>query len=105
MTTGTSDASSEKRLGDAVGQFALFHFSKLADDRGGVQPPARYNVQYWANDVWHDAMAQVASPAEPAGGTVNTVKFSKITTQKVRVLFTNKGKARSGVTEMEVWNE
>jgi hypothetical protein len=77
----------------------------IYDDRGGVQPPANYNVQYWIDGAWHDATAQVASPAIPAGGTVNTVKFTKVTAQKVRVVFTNKGKARSGVTEMEVWKE
>ena len=77
----------------------------IFDDRGGVQPPAGYNVQYWADTAWHDATAQVASPATPVGGTVNTVKFTKVTTQKVRVVFTHKGKARSGVTEMEVWKE
>ena len=42
----------------------------IYDDRGGVQPPVNYNVQYWIDAAWHDATGQVASPAEPAGGTV-----------------------------------
>lgn len=77
----------------------------IFDDRGGVQAPANYVVQYFTDGEWRDAADQVKSPATPTGGTVNTVTFRKVTTAKVRVLFSHRGKARSGVTELELWKE
>ncbi len=77
----------------------------IYDDRGGVQPPESYNVQTFDGEEWKDAAKQERTPAAPAGSSINTVKFSKVTTSKVRVVFTHKGQARSGVTEMEVWKE
>ena len=32
---------------------------------------------------------------------MNTIRFPKLSTTKLRILFTNKDKARSGVTEVE----
>jgi len=77
----------------------------LFDDRGGVQAPASYTVQYFADGEWRDAANQIKSPAAPLGGAMNTVTFNKVTTPKLRVLFTHHGKARSGLTELELWKE
>ncbi|MBK7999887.1 MAG: hypothetical protein IPK15_14520, partial [Verrucomicrobia bacterium] len=77
----------------------------IFDDRGGVQAPADYTVQYFADGQWRDAANQVKAPATPTGGSMNTIKFGKVSTSKVRVVFTHKGKARSGVTELELWKE
>jgi hypothetical protein len=77
----------------------------IFDDRGGVQAPANYIVQYFANNEWRDAANQVKSPVTPAGGAMNTVTFGKVSTPRVRVVFTHTGKARSGVTELELWKE
>jgi hypothetical protein len=77
----------------------------IYDDGGGVQPPANYNVQYWSGTEWRDADRQGKSPATPAGSMLNTVTFDRVTTSKVRVIFFHQGKARSGVTELEVWKE
>jgi hypothetical protein len=35
----------------------------------------------------------------------NTVTFTPVKTPKLRVVFTNKGKARSGVSEIEIWSK
>jgi hypothetical protein len=75
------------------------------DDGGGVQAPARYNVQFWDGRSWQDARAQKKKPEKPAGGTVNTVRFKPVTTRKVRMVFTHRGKARSGLSEIEIWKE
>ncbi len=75
----------------------------LYDDRGGVQAPESYTLQTFANDEWREIAAQTKTPEVPAGGTANTVTFPPLTTAKLRVLFTHKGEARSGVTEIEVW--
>jgi hypothetical protein len=33
------------------------------------------------------------------------VRFDQVTAKKWRVVFVNKGKARSGLTELELWKE
>jgi hypothetical protein len=77
----------------------------IYDDRGGVQPPVNYTVQYWSGMEWRDAARQVKSPLAPVGSAINSVTFDQVTTSKVRVFFTHRGKARSGVTELEAWKE
>lgn len=77
----------------------------LYDDRGGVQPPASYTVQSWDGAIWRDAANQKKSPPAPTGGMVNEVVFPPVSTAKVRIVFTHQGKARSGVTEIEIWKE
>jgi len=82
-----------------IGRIELY----LYDDRGGVQPPTSYTVQYLAEGQWKDAASQQKNPPLPAGSAVNTVRFDRAVTSRVRVVFTHRGQARSGVTEMEVW--
>src|SRR5262249_22806759 len=77
----------------------------IYDDRGGVQAPAGYNVQYWDGKDWRDAADQQKSPEQPAGGQLNEVRFRKVTTAKVRVVFVHKGKARSGLSEIFIFRE
>lgn len=77
----------------------------IYDDRGGVQPPAKYAVQTWTGTEWRDVESQTNQPLVPTGGMANTATFSKATTSKLRVLFTHHGKARSGVTELEALKE
>ena len=45
------------------------------------------------------------STEKPVGGQFNEVRFDRVKSSKVRVVFTHAGKARSGVSEMRVWNE
>jgi hypothetical protein len=85
----------------AVGR-AVLH---IYDDRGGVQPPASYTVEFWSAGAWREAAQQRRTPAAPAGGQANEVAFAKVKTSKLRVVFTHRGKARSGVSEIEVWEE
>ena len=75
----------------------------IYDDRGGVQPPQRYVVQAWVGGEWRDVEGQAVEPEAPTGGMANTVTFKPVKTSKIRVVFTHKGKARSGVTEIEAW--
>ncbi len=77
----------------------------LYDDRGGVQAPAEYTIEYWAEGEWRPAAEQRKSPSVPAGNKVNEVTFARVTTQKLRIVFTHQGKARSGVTELQLWRE
>jgi hypothetical protein len=91
------DFGAEKEVGRLV-----LH---LYDDHGGVQPPQRYAVQAWVDGAWKDVEGQTSQPQTPAGGMANTVTFKQVATSKIRVVFTHKGKARSGVTEIEAWRE
>jgi hypothetical protein len=77
----------------------------LYDDRGGVQAPASYTIQYWDGAAFKDCEKQVKSPPRPAGGRVNDVTFTPVKTQKIRAVFEHKANAKSGVTEIEIWAE
>ena len=45
------------------------------------------------------------SPEKPKGSAKNSATFDKVTSPKIRVVFTHAGKARSGLTEFEVWEK
>ena len=77
----------------------------IYDDRGGVQPPTKYEVEYWDGKVWQPVKGAKYSPEKPTGSQFNEVRFGRVTASKVRVVFTHAGKARSGVSELFVWNE
>jgi hypothetical protein len=75
----------------------------IYDDRGGVQAPKSYTVQSWDGWEWRDVPDQKKTPEKPAGGQWNEVRFAKVKTSKLRVVFTHAGPARSGVTEVLAW--
>jgi hypothetical protein len=77
----------------------------LYDDRGGVRAPAGYRVEHWTGSEWKEVGDAVQVPAIPAGNEINTVSFNRIRTSKVRVVFEHAGSARSGLTEILIWNE
>jgi hypothetical protein len=77
----------------------------LYDDRGGVQAPTRYTIEYHDGKTWREAVNQRKSPEQPVGGQLNEVRFERVKTRKVRVVFTHRGKARSGVSEILMWPE
>jgi hypothetical protein len=74
----------------------------IYDDRGGVQAPTRYDVQFWDGSAWKDVANAKRSPEQPRGGQFNEVRFDAVKAAKVRVVFTHSGKSRSGVTEVLV---
>ncbi len=84
-----------------IGRIELHIF----DDHGGVQAPEKYSIQHWIDGEWRDVVGQAIRPEIPIGGMTNTVKFPRIKTTRFRILFTHKGQARTGVTEVEAWRE
>lgn len=88
----------------AVQEFARIELA-FYDDRGGVQPPARYAVEYWDGQAWQPVQHAKPSPEQPAGSQWNEVQFDPVQASKVRVVFTHAGKARSGVSEILIWRE
>jgi hypothetical protein len=77
----------------------------LYDDRGGVQAPESYHVEYWSDSDWRRVTESKYEPVEPIGSQANQVQFSPIVTTKLRVVFRHRGQAKSGLTELEVWRE
>jgi hypothetical protein len=75
----------------------------IYDDRGGVQPPLRYEVETWNGTAWAPVAGAKMTPERPAGSQFNEVRFDRVETSKVRVVFTHAGKARSGVSEILIW--
>lgn len=89
------------------GEEKTFRRVELAiyDDRGGVQPPTQYEVEFWNGTAWRAVASAKRTPARPAGSQLNEVQFDPVKATKVRVVFTHAGKARSGVSEIFVWQE
>ena len=77
----------------------------IYDDRGGVQAPSSYQVQYWMDGMWNDVARQKSTPEKPTGGQWNEARFNPVSSRKVRVVFTHSGPSRSGVSEILVWND
>lgn len=77
----------------------------LYDDRGGVQAPLSYEIQTWSAGQWTAVSGVEQSPEKPAGSQWNTARFAPTTSNKLRIVFQNNGNARSGATEVTVWND
>lgn len=79
----------------------------IYDDRGGVQAPKQYSLERWTGDQWNEIPDQKKAPEKPVGSAANTITFPAVESSKLRVVFTHigKGHTRSGLTEIEVWNE
>jgi hypothetical protein len=91
------DLGAPKRIGRV--ELAIF------DDRGGVQAPTSYAVEVWDGTAWRLPEKETRSPEQPAGGIMNTVSFAPVDAAKVRITFTHRGKSRSGVSEVFVWEK
>ncbi len=62
-------------------------------------------VQWLQNGQWTDVANASSNPAQPSGGNANVISFDPVSTEKLRVVFTHKSPARSGVTEIEAWEK
>lgn len=89
------------------GQERQFRKVDLAiyDDRGGVQAPTKYEIEIWRGRSWHKISKLQCSPTLPTGNQWNHCSFAPQTAKKMRIIFHNRGKARSGVSEVMIWNE
>ena len=77
----------------------------LYDDRGGVQTPRSYRIEYWDGVAWKPVANPQYSPKAPVGSQANEVRFDLVSATKVRVVFQHRSPAKSGLTELEVWRE
>lgn len=77
----------------------------IYDDRGGVQAPKSFELQHWIGEKWTPIAGVKLQPEQPAGSQWNTATFAPVRSRKIRILFRHNGGARSGVTEVNVWND
>ncbi len=77
----------------------------IFDDHGGVQAPDALTLDWWDGAAWQPAPGLAATPPKPKGGVKNTFTFTPVKTTKLRLTFTHHGQARSGVSEVEVWEK
>lgn len=89
------------------GKVVEFRRAELAiyDDRGGVQTPEKVELQIWREEAWHPVDVTKRTPEKLAGGQWNQIEFNAVESSKLRIIFKNSGKSRSGVTEVMVWND
>ncbi len=79
------------------------YFKDSRPASGTYRAPSSYQVQYLKDGTWTNAASQAKTPATPKGN-YNVVRFTPITAQRVRVLMTNAPGARSGLTEIKIYN-
>jgi hypothetical protein len=65
--------------------------------------PSAYTIQYYNGSSWVSAPGQAKSPAAPRAN-YNVVQFPAISAQRIRVLATNASGAKTGLTEVKVFN-
>ena len=82
-----------------VEQVALY----FVDDGSGVRAPVRYEVERWTGSAWATIPRQRRTPPRPTGHRANRVAFPRIETPKIRVTFTHRPGASTGLTEIEAW--
>ena len=75
----------------------------IYDDRGGVQPPEAFRIEVWRDGAWQGVAGERHRPEQPIGNAVNEALFEPVTAPRVRVVFDHRGAARSGVSEIFVW--
>jgi parallel beta-helix repeat protein len=85
-----------------AGRIAL-HFY---DDKGGVQPPKDYTIEYWDGSAWQPVTETERRPEAPAAG-FNTVSFEPVSAAGFRLVGTNQNPVNFGVyiglTELELF--
>ncbi|MGI5240571.1 discoidin domain-containing protein [Dactylosporangium sp. CA-139066] len=65
--------------------------------------PSAYDIQYYNGSAWVSVPSQAKSPGSPRAN-YNLVTFPAISAQRVRVLATNASGAKTGLTEIKVYN-
>lgn len=77
----------------------------IYDDRGGVQAPKSYKIQMESDGKWIAISDTRRTPSRPVGGQINSVTFEPVRARKLRIVFENRDAARSGISEIFLWND
>ena len=79
------------------------YFKDSRPQSATYRAPSSYNIQYLNGSTWTTVANQVKSPAAPRAN-YNKVKFPAVSAQRVRVLATNASGAKTGLTEIKIFN-
>jgi hypothetical protein len=72
-------------------------------DKGGVQPPKAYTIEYCNGKAWQTVSNLDKKPKEAVQG-LNIASFKEVTTSKIRLVFQHKKeKAFTGLYEIELF--
>ncbi|MES4903345.1 MULTISPECIES: discoidin domain-containing protein [unclassified Streptomyces] len=93
LNFGTARTLNEVRL----------HFKDSRPAGATYRAPSAYTIQYYNGSSWLDAPGQTKTPAVPQAN-YNVVRFPLISAQRIRVLATNASGAKTGLTEVKVYN-
>jgi hypothetical protein len=74
-------------------------------DGAGLKAPRRYRVLFWTGRRWSATHIRLQRPARPEASAVNTVWIDPVETSRIRVAFEHAGPAKTGVTELLVWED
>jgi hypothetical protein len=69
----------------AIGSVELY----FVGDEQSYQAPSAYQLQYKTANAWQDIPRQQRSPAKPLANGENRIQFPAISTQELRIIFTN----------------
>ncbi|MGW6906261.1 discoidin domain-containing protein [Streptomyces sp. NPDC054940] len=93
LNFGTARTLNEVRL----------HFKDSRPASTTYRAPSAYNVQYHNGSSWVNVPDQTKSPGAPRAN-YNLVRFPDISAQRIRILATNASGAKTGLTEVKVFN-
>ncbi|MGJ6969313.1 discoidin domain-containing protein, partial [Streptosporangium sp. G11] len=79
------------------------HFKDSRPASGTYRAPSAYDIQYHNGGSWVSVPGQSKSPSAPRAN-YNVVQFPAISAQRVRVLATNASGAKTGLTEIKIYN-
>ncbi|HCT79041.1 MAG TPA: hypothetical protein DGT23_21265 [Micromonosporaceae bacterium] len=79
------------------------HFKDSRPASSTYRAPSSYQIQYYNGSSWVNVASQAKTPATPAGN-YNKVTFPAVSAQRMRVLATNASGAKTGLTEVKIFN-
>ncbi|MFM8892925.1 MAG: hypothetical protein ACKOTB_15160, partial [Planctomycetia bacterium] len=62
-------------------------------------------IEFESDGRWVPVGDEQHDPPEPRGGGLNSVTFDRVTTGSLRVVFEHRDRSKSGVTEVEIWED
>ncbi|WP_406311502.1 discoidin domain-containing protein [Streptosporangium sp. NBC_01639] len=79
------------------------YFKDSRPASGTYRAPSAYDIQYHNGSSWVSVPGQTKSPGAPRAN-YNKVQFPALSAQRVRVLATNASGAKTGLTEIKIYN-
>ncbi|MCG5213550.1 discoidin domain-containing protein [Streptosporangium sp. KLBMP 9127] len=79
------------------------HFKDSRPASATYRAPSSYTIQQYDGSAWVNVPGQAKNPSSPQAN-LNVVRFPAINAQRVRVLATGASGARTGLTEVKIYN-